>query len=87
MDAQTRMDRSIDAVVHDIELSRERVAGLRTELAAMEGTKGDHARIQRMTELVSDLHARLEGIEVFVQSCQRRAHAHEQPSEEIDLWM
>lgn len=87
MDAQTRMDRSIEAVVHDLEMSLQRVNELRTVLGTMKTPGADPGHIQRMNELVADLNTRIEGIEAFIQECQRRAHAHEQPPEEIDLWL
>lgn len=87
MDAQTRMDRSIEAVVHDLEVSLARVSELRKEVGMLDAGRHGDARVLRLNELVADLQARVEGIEAFVQSCQRRAHREELPPEEIDIWM
>ena len=87
MDAQTRMDRSIEAVVHDLEVSLTRVTELRKEIGMLDAGRHGEPRVLRLNELVADLQARVEGIEVFVRSCQRRAHREEQPPEEIDIWM
>lgn len=87
MDAQTRMDRSIEAVVHDLEVSLNRVTELRKEIGMLDTGRHGDARVMRLNELIADLQARVEGIEAFVQSCQRRAHREEQPPEEIDIWM
>lgn len=87
MDAQTRMDRSIEAVVHDLEVSLTRVTELRREIGMLDTGRHGETRVMRLNELVADLQARVEGIEAFVQSCQRRSHREEQPPEEIDIWM
>ncbi len=87
MDAQTRMDRSVEAVVHDLEVSLSRVNELRKEIGMLDAGRHGDVRVMRLKELVADLQARVEGIEAFVQSCQRRAHREEQPPEEIDIWM
>lgn len=87
MDAQTRMDRSIEAVVHDLEVSLARVTELRKEVGMLDAGRHGDVRVLRLNELVADLQARVEGIEAFVRSCQSRAHREELPPEEIDIWM
>jgi hypothetical protein len=81
------MDRSIEAVVHDLEVSLNRVAELRKEIGMLDSGRHGDVRVMRLNELIADVQARIEGIEAFVQSCQRRAHREELPPEEIDIWM
>lgn len=87
MDAMARMDRSVDTVVHDLDIVLERTRQLRKELGHLDSTRTGDVRIERMGELLADAQARLEGIEAFVQACQKRAHRDELPAEDIDLWM
>jgi len=87
MDAMARMDRSVETVVHDLEIVLERSREFRKELTLLDATRPGDIRIEHMKELMADMQARIEGIEVFVQSCQKRAHADELPAEDIDLWM
>ncbi len=87
MDAMARMDRSVDTVVHDLEIVLERARQIRKEVGILDSTRPGDVRIERMRELLADMQARIEGIEAFVQACQKRAHRDELPAEDIDLWM
>ncbi len=87
MVVQTRVDRSIEAVVHDLEVSLSRVTELRKEIGMLDAGRHGDASVMRLNELIGDLQARVEGIEAFVQSCQRREHREEQPPAEIEFWM
>lgn len=87
MDAMARMDRSVETVTHDLEIVLDRSRKIQNEIAKLEEGRPGDVRIERMRELLSDLQARVEGIEAFVQACQKRAHRDELPAEDIDLWM
>ena len=87
MDAMDRMDRSVGTVVHDLEIVLQRTRQLRKSIITLEGNRPGDVRLEQMHELVSDLQARVEGIEAFVQACQKRAHRDETAAEDIDLWM
>jgi hypothetical protein len=87
MDAMVRMDNSVQTVEHDLAIVVERIHQLRNEVGALDTGRYGDARILRMMELLADVQARAEGISVFVESCRQRAHKHERPAEDIDLWM
>jgi hypothetical protein len=81
------MDESVQTVEHDLSIVLERVQQLRKEVGSLDSVRYGEARLLRMSELLADLQARVEGVEAFVESCRQRAHRHEQPAEDIDLWM
>ncbi len=85
MDAMTRMDRSVETVVHDLEIILARIRQLKREIGSLERTRTEDEHILTVKELLSDLQARTEGIEAFVQACQKRAHREELPADDIDL--
>jgi len=87
MDAMDRMDRSVGTVVHDLEIVLERIRQLRKEVTRLEGDRPGDVRIEAMREMIADMQARVEGIEVFVQACQKRAHRDQLPTADFDLWM
>ena len=87
MDAMARMDRSVGTVVHDLEIVLERVRTLRKEIVSLEGDRPGDVRIESMREMIADMQARVEGIEAFVQACQKRAHRDQLPMADFDLWM
>ncbi|HAV22980.1 MAG: hypothetical protein A2X67_07455 [Ignavibacteria bacterium GWA2_55_11] len=81
------MDRSIEAVVHDLEIALARSAEIAREISTLDAGHRSNPHLLRTKELLADLRARLDGIETFVQNCQMRVHRGDEPPEDIDLWM
>lgn len=87
MDARSKMDHSIEAVVRDIEATLARSAEIAREISFLDKGHRRDPHLLHIKELLADMRARLDGIESFLLTCQLKAHSDESSTEEIDLWM
>ena len=87
MDSLTKMDRSIEAVVRDLEATLARSAEIAREISFLDKGHRRDPHLLHIKELLADMRARLDGIESFLLTCQLKAHTEESAAEEIDLWM
>lgn len=88
MEPSQKMTKTVEQLLHDIGVADERLRSIRTEVGYLDHGRHGEVRILRIKELVSDLHARLEGMRDFVIACRDAAAKPEsEEPEELDIWM